>query len=995
MRRAGIVAFAVLAATLMLTAPPAQAATINYRIASSSSELQNGTLSNARVDTERDTVRPGTYDDTLEHRYRFESGTTDVVGSDDLSGSSSAATGIAGGGRALDSGDTLSFSDSHAGEYAVSLWVKPSSEGLIYDDSHVEIGYFNGGLSVSEAGGDELVSLGSISAGEWTQISVHVDSGGQGSSVQATAFRDGQFEGTISQLGYLGETPTLGADNFAGTVDELRVYHGGTPGEMARLGSAPEAPAGGDPGLAERWAFDAGVDSVAYGDDGDDAALQNGATWASGPSGQALSLDGTDDHATAAHSSADLTGDDSWTISARVRWDGGNADEVQNVVHLGAYEVRLIRNSNGLWQAYIFHDDGNVAVSQEIDNAEGRWLHLSVRYADGELSLWEDGTKADSLSTTVVPRDSPADNGIGARASDDARHFSGRIDEARIYERGLSDAEIGYLADHPGAELARGDYQGQARSVDASTGYTDFRSLQNAEATVTWQGYDGSSWVDITTNTYTTAGNKSVSLPEGDYEQYRPDVSLEPTHPYYRAELDAAGVSFAGSAPTLSDPQPTGTITSFDGDLEINVSDPDFADSEGDEVTVTASNSDGQIGSTTVTSNGTATIPYNALAGTNDISWSAADSYGESGGASQQFTVPENLYIRPESNTSALVDGSSVSIEVRFYSGEQIYTRTTTNGIVSLAGLPADSRFAVVVSAEGYYRRRVIIDSLYEQQTVYLLNESKPAVEKQFVLNDVSGNFPAQSTRIYIQRSINDSTDYRTVAADYFGATSAFSTFLQTDQRYRIIIENDQGDRRTLGSYTPVSAGVEPLKIEGVGLYEDSQAGYIANASARRLDTGQRQVVVRYRDPANATSDYSVRVYERGNESNVTYSEQVSGPVENYSAYVDVENSTNYVVNWSATRGGQQVGGARPVGGADLGLRIPLPAQWLGTIGLTIIVFVGSLAGERYATHLALAVVAFAGVLMYLAVVDIFLPLWWAGLLIAAGGHLAQRRPAA
>jgi len=362
----------------------------------------------------------------------------------------------------------------------------------------------------------------------------------------------------------------------------------------------------------------------------------------------------------------------------------------------------------------------------------------------------------------------------------------------------------------------------------------------------------------------------------------------------------------------------------------------------------------------------------------------------------QNADATVTFYIRPESDPDALVSGPNVSIQVRFYASDSVYTRTTSDGVVNLAGLPADARFAVVVSADGYYRRRVIIDSLFEQQSIYLLNESKPAVEKQFVLNDVSGNFPAQSTRLYVQRPINNSATYKTVAADYFGATSAFSTFLQTDQRYRLIVENDQGDRRTLGSYTPVAAGVETLKIEGVSLYRESQAGIIANASTRRINNGtQRQVVVRYRDPAAATSSYTVEIYERGNESNVTYSEQVTGPVQNYSAYVDVENSTNYVVNWSATRGGQQISGARPVGGGDLGLRIPLPAQWLGTIGLTILVFVGSLAGERYATHLALAVVAFAGVLMYLAVVDIFLPLWWAGLLIAAGGHLAQRRPAA
>jgi hypothetical protein len=992
MRKRWLLVVAV--AVLALSAQPVSAASVNYRIASSTSELQNGTTTNARVDAQYDTVRPHTYDSTLEHRYPFQSGTSDVVGSDDLTGSSSSATGIAGNGRSLSSSETLSMS-SHAGEYAISLWVQPQQEGLIYDDSHIEINYANGGLSVSEAGGGNAVLLGSINAGEWTQIAVHVDSGAQGSSVQATAFRDGEFEGTLTQLGFLGESPTVG-DGFGGTIDELRVYHGGTPGEMARLGTAPEAPARGHPARAERWGFDAGTDSTAFGDDGGDATLQNGAGWASGQSGQALSLDGTDDYATAPHSSADLSGDDSWTISAWVYWDGGNSGSFQHLAHLGDFETVLQRGSGGDWYVELRGDSDTATARTTISNEQGRWIHLTARLKNDELSIWVDGQKADATQTTITAKSASRSNGIGAEA-DGSFPFSGRLDDVRVFDVGLTDSEIAYLAEHPGAESnVSGTYVGQSRSVDASTGYTEFRSLQNAEATVTWEGYDGNSWVDIRTDTYTAAGNKSVSLPEGQYQQYRPDVSLTPLDPDYRAELDATGVSFQSQAPTLSGPQPTGTITSFDGDLEIDVSDPDFGDAEGDSVTVTASNQNGQIGSTTVTSNGTATIPYNALAGENDISWSATDSYGEADGSppSQEFTTPADLYIRPEGNTSALVDGSSVSIDVRFYTGDQIYTRTTSDGTVSLAGLPADSRFSVVVSADGYYRRRVIIDSLYEQQSVYLLNESKPAVEKEFVLNDVSGNFPAQSTRIYIKRSINNSTNYRTVAADYFGATSSFATFLKTDQRYRIVIENDQGDRRTLGSYTPVAAGVEPLKIEGVGIYQESQQGYIANASTRMVNGTQRQVIVRYHDPANATSQYQVTVRERGNDSNVTYQETVSDPVQNYSAYVDVENNTNYVVNWSATRNGQQISGTRPVGGGDLGLRIPLPEQWLGTIGLVMLVFLGSLAGERYATHLALTVVAFAGVLMYLAVIDLFIPGWWGALLIAAGGHLAQRRPA-
>lgn len=820
MRKRWILVIAV--ALLAISAQPVSAATVNYRIADSTSELQNGTLSNARVDTERDTVRPGTYDDTLEHRYRFESGTTDVVGSDDLSGSSSAATGIAGNGRALDSGDTLSFSDSHASEYAISLWVKPSSEGLIYDDSHIEIGYFNGGLSVSEAGGDEVVSLGSISSGEWTQISVHVDSGGQGSSVQATAFRDGQFEGTISQLGYLGETPTLGADNFAGTIDELRASHGGTPGEMARLGSAPEAPASGDPALAERWAFDAGVDSVAYGDDGDDATLQNGAGWASGPSGQALSLDGTDDHATAPHSSADLSGDDSWTISARVRWDGGNSNSFSDVINLGDTEVRLSKNDNDEWFLLFATENGAEFVSEPA--TQGEWVHLVGRLQNDELTLWVDGVEVASTATTATPRDTLAKNGIGSTPT--GALWSGLIDEVRVYERGLSDAEIGYLADHPGAELARGDRLGQSYDADASTGYADFRSLENATARVKWQGYDGSSWGDIKETTYSTAGNKSVSLPEGEYERYRSHIFLAPTDPEYRAELDATGVSFAGSAPTLSDPQPTGTITSFDGDLEINVSDLDFGDSEGDEVTVTASNQNGEIGSTTVTQNGTASISYDALAGENEISWSATDSYGDSAPdpPSQQFTTPANLTVFRETDNSTKIRNATVTI--RFYpvgdDEAQVVTRSTTNGSINLVGLPADQPFVAVANVSGYESRRIFFRDLYEQQRIYLLNDSVESAETIFQVRDYTGRFPPDNTVLEIRRSINGS--WRTVSGDYFGASAQYPATLDVGARYQLRLYNPETEAtRQLGTYQPIVAQTQTIEVSPDSDIEDIQ----------------------------------------------------------------------------------------------------------------------------------------------------------------------------
>jgi|GEM_PF-5340216 len=641
----------------------------------------------------------------------------------------------------------------------------------------------------------------------------------------------------------------------------------------------------------------------------------------------------------------------------------------------------VLHADSGATTAYIHTTDGTMLAQTTISNNKAVFTGLSLTAGDRYYITAD----AEGAEYTIPTEGSPS--------------YSYTADKFEVYtgvSNGLTyDNAYNFVRLETGTDSSRVVGANHAAG-NISAGWTNL-TLKNASATVTWQSdADGDgTWTNVTSTSVSTTTNvtQDLSGTTSDRWRVRADISATGADPV--AEIHDEGVLFDPAAPTLSDPAPSGVVESRGDSVRVNVSDADFSFAQNDAVTVTATDSDGsEVGSQTVTSNGTVSFNYDSSAGSNEITWTATDSYGHSDTLTQTFTTPSVLYIRPESDPDALVDGSNVSIEVRFYTGDAIYTRMTSDGTVSLAGLPAGERFAVVLSAEGYYRRRLIIDSLYQQQTAYMLNDSMTAAEKQFVLNDVGGNYPAESTRLYIQRSINNSTGYQTVAADYFGATSSFSTFLQTDQRYRLVIENDRGDRRVLGSYTPIAAGVERLKIEGVSLYQQSQEGYIANASTQRLESGQRQVIVRYRDAAAATSEYQVRVHERGAPENVTYTDSVSGTVENYSAYVNVENNTNYVVNWSATRNGNQIRGTVPVGGGDLGIQIPLDPQWLGTLGLLMLVFVASLAGERFATHIAMAVVAFAGVLMYLAVIDLFIPGWWAGLVIAVGGHVAQRRPA-
>ncbi|MEV0219753.1 sialidase family protein [Streptomyces sp. NPDC050704] len=73
---------------------------------------------------------------------------------------------------------------------------------------------------------------------------------------------------------------------------------------------------------------------------------------------------------------------------------------------------------------------------------DGQWHHLALRRGGGQLTLFIDGTAA---STADVPgsvsRNSPFGVHIGQKL-DSRAHFTGAIDDVRVYDRALSDAEV-------------------------------------------------------------------------------------------------------------------------------------------------------------------------------------------------------------------------------------------------------------------------------------------------------------------------------------------------------------------------------------------------------------------------------------------------------------------------------------------------------------------------------------------------------------------------
>lgn len=371
--------------------------------------------------------------------------------------------------------------------------------------------------------------------------------------------------------------------------------------------------------------------------------------------------------------------------------------------------------------------------------------------------------------------------------------------------------------------------------------------------------------------------------------------------------------TFTPAAPTLSDPSPTGGQSSEPTQISIDVNDSEF--SQGDSVDVTIDLDGSQIHSTTISSNGTVTtsIPSSGKTG-GSHSWTveAEDSFGEVTTNQYSYDVPSTLTIFNESAPDQKVTNAEVTL--RFFDDDTIIERTTNTGEIDLDDLPVGGEMVVVASADTYYTRRAYIGSIYEQQEIYLLNSSISTASVVFTLDDRTGNFPPDQTVLRVQRPLtkdfdgdgNDETRYQTIAGDYFGATGAFPVDLVTNTRYRLTVENDEGDLRTLGSYTATGDAAETLQI-GQVTFGESQSGDPVMQGQLADYNATRYVQVSYLDPESATSGLEYTVVNSSDHSDVLQPNvTVSGPLRTYSNTIQVPASepedVGYVVKWEATR---------------------------------------------------------------------------------------------
>lgn len=355
---------------------------------------------------------------------------------------------------------------------------------------------------------------------------------------------------------------------------------------------------------------------------------------------------------------------------------------------------------------------------------------------------------------------------------------------------------------------------------------------------------------------------------------------------------------------SFGSPSPTGDLDADPSQISVNVSDADF--DSGDTATVTITLDGTQIHSETISSDSTVTtaIPTNGTTG-GEHTWTveATDSYGNTRTETYNYRVPDILNIRNETAPSQLIS-SPVTVDVSFFTNTGVVTRSTSNGTLNLTGLPVGGEFIVSADASDsdYTSRTAFIQSIYQQQNIYLLNtNTTETIDARFELEDPTGQF-SSSTVIFVEKPINrsGSTTYQTVAADEFGAEGVTAT-LQKGQRYRLRVQNDQGTSQIIGPYraeVSETVTVRPgTPTIGIGELTD---GWGANA-----DLTNDTLSYRYSDPNQETDQVKVTIYRRGDPDDLLVSNETFFDVGNVSNQITLnktQKKQSWVVRFEADR---------------------------------------------------------------------------------------------
>jgi len=394
-------------------------------------------------------------------------------------------------------------------------------------------------------------------------------------------------------------------------------------------------------------------------------------------------------------------------------------------------------------------------------------------------------------------------------------------------------------------------------------------------------------------------------------------------------------------SPSATNIDPSNNYETNQEDVTFNltVDDPDFPD---DNVTATLYEngpndaSFSQLYQTEIgTSGEVSTTQSLTIGGDHEYYWVLEDAYGESTQTNTRTaSVPDTLFIY-DINDPDTVLTTTGSVEVTFSANDQVIERSTSNGEVSLEGLPVDGTITASVSATDYIDSQTVFRSIFEQQGIYLLPDTTSTYQTRFVLEDnTGGRFEENNPTIDVERALNKSgqTQWVSVRGGRFGV-QGFTTQLEQGEEYRLIVRNDRGDSRIFYPFTASAAETVPLEVGSINATTVGEEGYTVDVFYDTTTTSNYVELELY-DPTDSTETVWVEIYERGNQSNVLLQNtSFTGPYGNLSVREQVpqqHNTSTWVVEYAIERDSSSAQGQEIVGPRSQVLtQIP---WWLRTI---------------------------------------------------------------
>ncbi len=198
-------------------------------------------------------------------------------------------------------------------------------------------------------------------------------------------------------------------------------------------------------GLVGYWPFDEGTETIAYDYSGNNnhGTLYNGPQWVDGKVGKALSFDGVDDKVEVPDSpSLDIR--KNLTIMAWV-YPRTQLASIGDIVRKGrSYILGWVDRGSDVFACWIYDTAWRqFRFSKPYSYYIGKWWYFVLTYDGSYVKLYVNGILDREYNYVSTINISTYSLGIGWGSPEySGEFFNGLIDEVRIYNRALSDAEI-------------------------------------------------------------------------------------------------------------------------------------------------------------------------------------------------------------------------------------------------------------------------------------------------------------------------------------------------------------------------------------------------------------------------------------------------------------------------------------------------------------------------------------------------------------------------